>query len=113
MGLTSGAETGLSCFHHGCLTVPRPLRRRVLRGCTFKFCTPSMAFATECQARLPVVPLRGECYRRGRLRLMLQTGELHPPKEGSTPCYAAQVSLNAGGLLQRCLGTSFGRTHTG
>jgi hypothetical protein len=33
-GLTAGAETGLSCFHDGCLTVPRPLRRRVLWGCS-------------------------------------------------------------------------------
>jgi hypothetical protein len=112
-GLTAGAETGLSCFHDGFLTVPRPLRRRVHRGCISKFLTPSMAFATECQARLPVGPLRGECFRRGRLRLMLRTGELHPPKEGSTPRYDAQVSPNAGGLLQRCLGTSSGRTSTG
>jgi hypothetical protein len=44
---------------------------------------------------------------------MLRTGELHPPKEGLTPRYDAQVSPNAGGLLQRCLGTSFGRTRTG
>ena len=44
---------------------------------------------------------------------MLRTGELHPPEEGSTPRFDAQVSLNAGGLLRRCLGTSFGRTCTG
>ena len=25
---------GLSCSHDGCPTIPRPLRRRVLRGCT-------------------------------------------------------------------------------
>src|SRR6266567_6447982 len=31
--LTAGAETVLSCSHGGCLTVPRPLRRRVRRGC--------------------------------------------------------------------------------
>src|SRR5215210_5924090 len=31
---TPGAETGLSCSHDGCPTIPRPLRRRVLRGCT-------------------------------------------------------------------------------
>ncbi len=44
---------------------------------------------------------------------MLRTGELHPPEEGSTPCFNAQVSPNADGLLQRCLGTSFDRTYTG
>ncbi len=72
-----------------------------------------MAFATAHQARLPVDPLRGKYFRRGRLRFMLRTGELHPPKEGLTPRYDAQVSPNVGGLLQRCLGTSFGRTCTG
>ena len=36
-----------------------------------------------------------------------------PISEGSTPRFNAQVSPNAGGLLQRCLGTSFGRTSTG
>ena len=44
---------------------------------------------------------------------MLRTGGLHPPKEGSTLRFDAQVSLHAGRLLQRCLGTSFGRTCTG
>src|SRR5262249_16596602 len=33
--------------------------------------------------------------------------------EGSTPRFNAQVSPNAGGLLQRCLGASLGRTSTG
>ena len=33
--------------------------------------------------------------------------------EGSSPRFDAQVSLHAGGLLRRCLGTSFGRTSTG
>src|SRR5437870_5378856 len=111
--LTAGAETGLSCSHDGCLTVPRPLRRRVPRGCASKLLTPSMAFAVSTQARLPVDPSRGKSFRRGRLRLMLRTGELHPPEEGSTPRYDAQVSPNVGGLLQRCLGASFDRTCTG
>jgi hypothetical protein len=44
---------------------------------------------------------------------MLRTGELHPPEEGLTPRFDAQVSPNAGGLLQRRLGSSFGRTCTG
>ena len=44
---------------------------------------------------------------------MLRTGELHPPEEGSTPRFDTQVSPNAGGLLQRCLGASSGRTYTG
>ena len=44
---------------------------------------------------------------------MLRTGGLHPPMEGLTPRFDAQVSPNAGGLLQRWLGPSFGRTCTG
>jgi hypothetical protein len=44
---------------------------------------------------------------------MLRTGGLHPPEEGSTLRFDALISPNAGRLLQRCLGTSFGRTRTG
>ena len=44
---------------------------------------------------------------------MLRTGGLHPPEEGVTLRFDAQVSLNAGRLLHRRLGTSFGRTRTG
>jgi hypothetical protein len=112
-GLSAGAETGLSCSHDGRPTIPRPLRRRVPRGCISKLFAPSMAFALLPRARLPVGPSRGNVWRRGRLRFMLRTGELHPPEEGSTPRCDAQVSPDAGGLLQRCLGASFGRTCTG
>lgn len=58
-------------------------------------------------------PLRGKLLRRGRLRFMLRTGGLHPPKADSTLRFDAQVSPNAGRLLQRWLGPSFGRTCTG
>jgi len=51
--------------------------------------------------------------RRGRLRFMPRTGGLHPPREGSAPRFDAWVSPNAGGLLQRWLGPSLGRTSTG
>src|SRR6266516_438529 len=56
-GLTAGAETGLSCSHLGSPTVPCPLRRGVLRGCISKRFTPSLAFASALQARLPGAPL--------------------------------------------------------
>jgi hypothetical protein len=56
--LTARAETGLSCSHNGCTNVPRPLRRRVLRGCISKSFTSSVAFALCAQARLPVASLR-------------------------------------------------------
>ena len=60
---TAGARVpagcGLSCSHAGCPTIPRPLRRWVLRGCISKRFTPSLAFAPRLQARLPVGPPRG------------------------------------------------------
>jgi hypothetical protein len=112
-GLTAGAETGLSCSHDGCANVPRPVRRWVPRGCISKSLTPSMAFVRGSETRLPVDSLRSQNFRRGRLRFMLWTAGLHPPEEGSTPRFGAQVSPDAGGLLQRCLGASFGRTSTG
>ncbi len=102
-GLTAGAETGLSCSHDGYPSVPRPLRHRVLRCCISKLFTPSMAFAHGHQARLPVGPFRGKSSRRGRLRFMLRTGGLHSPIGSLTPRVDAQVSPNAGGLLQRVL----------
>jgi len=72
-----------------------------------------MAFAQFHGARLPVGLLRGLRSRRGRLRFMLRTGGLHPPKADSTPRFDAKVSPDAGGLLRRRLGPSFGRTRTG
>ena len=60
-----------------------------------------------------LAPFRGILLRRGRLRFMLRTRGLHSPFESSTPRVDAQVSPNAGGLLQRWLGPSFGRTFTG
>jgi len=72
-----------------------------------------MAFVKGSETRLPVDSLRSQNFRRGRLRFMLWTAGLHPPEEGSTPRFDAQVSPNAGGLRQKCLGASFGRTCTG
>jgi len=39
-GLAAGAETGHFCSRDGCPTVPRPLRRGILRGCLSKFFAP-------------------------------------------------------------------------
>jgi hypothetical protein len=61
-GLPAGAETGLSCSHDGCPTVPRPLRRGVPWGCVSKLFTPSVAFASPYRARLPVGPLAGSLF---------------------------------------------------
>src|ERR1700674_3024639 len=71
---------------------------------------PSPAYA-GLGSRL--VPLRGRHSRRGRLHVLLRTGGLHLPSGGSSPYSDARVSPNADGLLQRRLGPSFGRTHTG
>ncbi len=60
---TAGVKTDLSCFAVGCVHVPRPLRRRVPECFTSKTFTPSMAFAREIGARLPL----GPCSRRGNL----------------------------------------------
>ena len=84
-GLTARAETGLSCSHDGCPTVPRPIRRGVPRGCTSKRFAPSLAFAHPLRARLPVGPLAGQTSRRGRLRFMLRTGGLHPSRGRARP----------------------------
>ena len=49
-------EEGLSCSPMDCSCIPRPLRRRVLGGCTSQGFTASMAFAVLSAARLPLVP---------------------------------------------------------
>ena len=114
--VTPGAETGLSGSHIGSLAIPRPLRRGVLRGCSSKRFTPSMAFPPSTQARLPFAPLRAHpfdaagfasCY--GLLSCTLRRS----PSAGLTPHFSAQLSPHAGGLLQRWLGPSSGRTSTG
>jgi len=112
-GLTAGAETGLSCSHDGCPTIPRPLRRRVLRGCISKLFAPSMAFAQSCQARLPVAPLRASCIDAADFALCCGLVGCTFLKEGSTPRFDARISPHAGGLLQRRLGSSSDRTYTG
>src|SRR5713226_304879 len=87
------APQGSHCWGgDGSLLFPRWLSHRSTpstpqgsSGLHSKLLTPSMAFASGHQARLPVDPLRGKSFRRGRLHLMLRTDELHPPKEGLTP----------------------------
>src|SRR6266540_5624862 len=102
-GLTAGAETGLSCSHDDCPTIPRPLRRRVLRGCISKHFTPSVAFAHSTQARLPVGPLQGLLSTRQASLHAADWWVAPSLKEGSTPRFDARISPNAGGLLQRDL----------
>jgi len=112
-GLTAGAETGLSCSHDDSPTIPRPLRRRVLRGCISKRFTPSMAFAPSCQARLPVAPLRALHFDAADFALCCGLVGCTFLKEGSAPRFDARISPHAGGLLQRLLGPSSDRTCTG
>jgi hypothetical protein len=64
------AGEGLSSSRHHYPNVPRPLRRGVLRGCTFRIFTASMAFALTLGALLSLSPTsRQGLSRRGRLRL--------------------------------------------
>ena len=111
-GRCAGAETGLSCSHDSCLTIPRPVRRRILRCCNPS--SSHLPWPSPGEAGLGFrLCLCRRALRRGRLHLMLRTGELHPPKEGVTPRSDARISPDAGGLLQRWLGPSFDRTCTG
>ena len=112
-GLTAGAETGLSCSHDDCPTIPRPIRRRVLQGCMSKRFTPSMAFAPSCQARLPVAPLRAGCNDAADFASCCGLVGCTFLQEGLTPRFDARISPHAGGLLQRLLGPSSDRTCTG
>jgi len=50
------AGDGLPCSRHHRLSVPRPLRRGVLHGCTSRYFTASMAFALKDGARLSLDP---------------------------------------------------------
>ena len=72
-----------------------------------------MAFASSYQARLPVGPLRVNFGDAAGFALCYGPVSRTLPKEGLTPRFGAQVSQNAGGLLQRWLGPSFDRTRTG
>jgi len=48
------AQWGLSSSVGDCPDIPRPLRRRVLDGCTSQGFTASVAFAVFSPARLPL-----------------------------------------------------------
>src|SRR5438105_4922864 len=84
-GLSAGAETGLSCSHTSCPTLPRPLRRRVPRGCASQLFTPSVAFAWRHEARLPVGPLAGENFTTRQASLHAADGWLAPSSRRLDP----------------------------
>jgi hypothetical protein len=48
-------------------------------------------------------PLRACCIDAADFALMLRTGGLHLPKEGSTPRFDARISPHPGGLLRGCV----------
>ena len=64
--LSAPTKEGLSSSSMDCPSVPRPLHRRVLRGCVSQLFTPSLAFAAPRAARLPLVP-PGDCSPSGHL----------------------------------------------
>ncbi len=77
------AEEALPSSHTGPLTIPSPLRREVHGRCIPRRFAPSVAFARFCQTRLLFgPPCGGLTCRRGRLHLMLRTGELLDPLKG-------------------------------
>ena len=76
------AQEGLSSSVNDCPDIPRPLRRRVLDGCTSQGFTASVAFALESRARLPLVPLPG-CVTTLQTSLDAADCQLaRPPREG-------------------------------
>ena len=101
-GLTAGAETGLSCSHDGCANVPRPLRRWVLGGSSLQVLHPVHGLRLQPRDSAPSwSPHGGEITTR-QVSLHVADRWLAPSLlEGSTPRFDAQVSPNAGGLLQR------------
>jgi len=59
------------------LTFRSPYAGGFFGTATFQVLTvPSMAFAHICQARLPLAPLGGIHFRRGRIHFMLRTVRL-------------------------------------
>jgi len=54
-GRPGRAGEGLPSSRHHHPNVPRPLRRGVLRGCTSRLFTPSMAFTQRDEARLSLI----------------------------------------------------------
>jgi hypothetical protein len=77
-----GAEEALSSSHDTLLTVPRPLRRRVLgHPLQAPRCRPWPS-PLECRLGSLLARSRGDSLRRRRLRLMLRTGQLRraPPR---------------------------------
>ncbi len=76
-----------SCIHRR--TVPLPIPRRVLRRCTVRFFTPSVAFAVTHPARLPLVPQRG-CYHEAAEFASCCGPVLCSPKTGFRHCASAR-----------------------
>ncbi len=74
-------EEGLSSSALDCPCIPRPLRRRVLDGCTSQGFTASLAFALESRARLPLFPLPGCVTTLQTSRNAADCRLARPPKE--------------------------------
>ena len=75
-------QEGLSSSPSDCSCIPRPLRRRVLGGCTSQGFTASMAFAAPVPARLPLLPLPGCITAPQTSRNAADCRLARPPKEG-------------------------------
>ena len=101
----SPAGEGLPSARRHYLNVPRPLRRRVLGGCDFRFFTASMAFTVVSAARLPLLPPFTRAGPLTTLQASLHAADrpVAPPKGPSTLASTRTVSnptaKSATGLL--------------
>jgi len=104
----AGAKTDLSCSMVGCVIVPLPQRRRVLRCCASKVFAPSMAFAREVRARLPLVPANAGFNLTTRQSDSSTYGPItrSPPKAASSWRFDGRISPSAGHQLRGCLVTT-------
>src|SRR5437016_2376797 len=75
-------QEGLSSSVNDCPDIPRPLRRRVLNGCTSQGFTASVAFTQHSRVRLPLSPLPGCVTTLQTSRNAADCRLARPPEEG-------------------------------
>jgi len=84
------AGEGLSSSRRHYPNVPRPLRRGVLRGCTFRIFTASMAFTLRIGARLSLSPPFSGTFTTRQASRDATDRPVAPPQGLSTLGFAAE-----------------------
>ena len=93
-GCRAGEGLPSSRRHH--LNVPRPLRRRVPRGCNSRLFTPSVAFAVKDATRLSLPPTQG------RAAITTRQASLDAADRSvAPPCRALDAGLRPGPFPDR------------